>query len=112
MNLFVYIQFVAVIQAILSAGKQLQQLNIGEGNNNTLRPNLLKKLILTASSDSVIGNAAKMLSSLNIDSADLGDLTKLIIASEGQFPEVCQCLLREKNYILQFPSLYFYLEPY
>lgn len=112
MNLFVYIQFVAVIQAILSAGKQLQQLNIGEGNNNTLRPNLLKKLILTASSDSVIGNAAKMLSSLNIDSADLGDLTKLIIASEGQFPEVCQCLLHEKNYILQFPSLYFYLEPY
>ncbi|KHN26663.1 DNA mismatch repair protein Msh3 [Glycine soja] len=81
-------EFVAVIQAILSAGKQLQQLNIGEGNNNTLRPNLLKKLILTASSDSVIGNAAKMLSSLNIDSADLGDLTKLIIASEGQFPEV------------------------
>lgn len=95
LNLFVFIQFIAVIQAFLSAGKQLQQLNIGEGNNNTLRSSLLKKLILTACSGSVIGNAAKMLSSLNKDSADQGDLTKLIIASEEQFPEVCQCLLCE-----------------
>ncbi|KAK7343678.1 hypothetical protein VNO77_12606 [Canavalia gladiata] len=79
-------EFVAVIQAILSAGKQLQQLNIGEGN--MFHSNLLKKLILTASSGSVIGNAAKMLSSLNKDSADQGDLPNLVIASEGQFPEV------------------------
>ena len=78
-----------------SAGKQLQQLNIGEGDKNALRSNLLKKLILIASSDSVIDNAAKMLSSLNKDSADQGDLTKLIIALEGQFPEVCQSLLLE-----------------
>lgn len=96
----VFIQFVAVIQAIFSAGKQLQQLNIGEGNNNTLRSNLLKRLILTASSDSIIANAAKMLSSLNIDSADQGDLTKLITASEGQFPEVCQCLFVWKKIII------------
>ncbi|XP_020222089.1 DNA mismatch repair protein MSH3 isoform X2 [Cajanus cajan] len=81
-------EFVAVIQAILSAGKQLQQLNIGDGNNNTLHSNLLKKLILTASSGIVIDNAAKLLSSLNKDVADQGDLTKLIIASEGQFPEI------------------------
>ncbi|XP_006606106.1 DNA mismatch repair protein MSH3 isoform X3 [Glycine max] len=98
-------EFVAVIQAILSAGKQLQQLNIGEGNNNTLRPNLLKKLILTASSDSVIGNAAKMLSSLNIDSADLGDLTKLIIASEGQFPEVIRAREAFKLAVEQLDSM-------
>ncbi|CAL0315995.1 unnamed protein product [Lupinus luteus] len=81
-------EFVTVIQAILSAGKQLQQLNIAEDDNNTLHSNLLKKLILTATSASVIGNAAKMLSSLNTDSADPGDLTNLIVASEGQFPEV------------------------
>lgn len=86
-------QFLSVIQAILSAGKQLQQLNIREEENNVLRSTLLKKLILTASSASVIGNAAKMLSSLNKESADQGDLTNLISASEGQFPEVCLVLL-------------------
>ncbi|RDY00527.1 DNA mismatch repair protein MSH3, partial [Mucuna pruriens] len=98
-------EFVAVIQAILSAGKQLQQLNIGEGNNNTLRSNLLKKLILTASSGSVIGNAAKMLSSLNKDPADQGDLTKLIIASEGQFPEVVRTRKAFKIAMEQLDSL-------
>nr|XP_025674572.1 DNA mismatch repair protein MSH3 isoform X2 [Arachis hypogaea] len=82
------VEFVAVIQAILSAGKQLQQLNICEEENNNLHSNLLRRLILTASSDSVIGNATKMLSSLNKESADQGDLTNLIIASEAQFPEV------------------------
>ncbi|XP_072072225.1 DNA mismatch repair protein MSH3 [Arachis hypogaea] len=82
------VEFVAVIQAILSAGKQLQQLNIREEENNNLRSNLLRRLILSASSDSVIANATKMLSSLNKESADQGDLTNLIIASEAQFPEV------------------------
>ncbi|KEH43722.1 DNA mismatch repair protein MSH3 isoform X3 [Medicago truncatula] len=84
-------EFIAIIQAILSAGKRLQQLNIGEGdnnNNNKLRSDLLKKLISTASSTSVIGNAAKMLSSLNEDSAYQGDWTNMIIATEEQFPEV------------------------
>ncbi|XLU98587.1 hypothetical protein S245_012927, partial [Arachis hypogaea] len=77
-----------VIQAILSVEKQLQQLNIREEENNNLRSNLLSRLILTASSDSVIANATKMLSSLNKESADQGDLKNLIIASEAQFPEV------------------------
>lgn len=84
-------EFIAIVQAILSAGKRLQQLNIGEGdnnNNNKLRSDLLKKLISTASSTSVIGNAAKMLSSLNEDSACQGDWTNMIIATEEQFPEV------------------------
>ncbi|XP_027365934.1 DNA mismatch repair protein MSH3 isoform X2 [Abrus precatorius] len=98
-------EFVAVIQAILSAGKQLQQLNIGEGNNNSLCSNLLKKLILTASSGSVIGNAAKMLSSLNKDSADQGDLTNLIIASDGQFPEVIRARKAFKMAVEQLDSL-------
>lgn len=96
LNPVVFLQFIAVIQAILSAGKRLQQLNIGEEDNNKLRSDLLKKLILTSSSPSVIGNAAKLLSSLNKDSADQGDLTNVVIASERQFPEVCLCLLCEK----------------
>ncbi|KAI4351764.1 hypothetical protein L6164_006086 [Bauhinia variegata] len=86
-------EFIAVIQAILSAGKQLRQLNIEGVENNIVRTkilhsNLLKKLILTASSASIIGNAAKLLSSLDKDSAGQGDLTNLIIVSDGQFPEV------------------------
>ncbi|CAI8604502.1 unnamed protein product [Vicia faba] len=85
-------EFISIIQAILSAGKRLQQLNIGEGdnnnNNNKLYSGLLKKLISTASSANVIGKAAKLLSSLNKDSAYQGDLTNMIVATEGQFPEV------------------------
>ena len=93
-NLLVLLQFITVTQAILSAGKQLQQLTIGEEDKDVVRPkilrsNLLKKLILTASSASVIGNAAKMLSSLNKDSAAQGDLTNLIMVSDGQYPQVC-----------------------
>lgn len=98
-------EFIAVIQAILSAGKQLQQLSIGEGDKNALRSNLLKKLILIASSDSVIDNAAKMLSSLNKDSADQGDLTKLIIALEGQFPEVSRAQKAFNMAVEQLDSL-------
>ena len=98
-NHAVFSQFIAIVQAILSAGKRLQQLNIGEGDNNDnnkLRSDLLKKLISTASSTSVIGNAAKMLSSLNEDSACQGDWTNMIIATEEQFPEVCLCMMCEK----------------
>lgn len=102
----VFLQFIAVVQAILSAGKRLQQLKIGEEDNNKLCSNLLKKLILTASSASVIGNAAKLLSSLDKDSADQGDIPNLIIASEGRFPEVCLYLLCVKTYTLHFPSFW------
>ncbi|OIW12510.1 hypothetical protein TanjilG_04674 [Lupinus angustifolius] len=100
-------EFVTVIQAILSAAKQLQQLSIGEDedDNNTLHSNLLKKLILTASSASVIGNAAKMLSSLNTGFADQGDLTNLIIASEGQFPEVVRARKNFQMAVEQLDSL-------
>lgn len=87
-NYIVLLQFVTVIQAISSAGKQLQQLNIGEEDNEKLHSNLLKKLILTASSASVMGSAAKMLSFINKESADQGDMTNLIIASDGRFSEV------------------------
>ncbi|XP_059450944.1 DNA mismatch repair protein MSH3 isoform X2 [Corylus avellana] len=86
-------EFIAVIQAILYAGKQLQQLHIEEENNGknmkakTVRSELLRKLILAASSSSVIGNAAKLLSTLNKEAADQRDLQNLIIISNGEFPE-------------------------
>ncbi|XP_057427626.1 DNA mismatch repair protein MSH3 isoform X2 [Lotus japonicus] len=98
-------EFIAVVQAILSAGKRLQQLKIGEEDNNKLCSHLLKKLILTASSASVIGNAAKLLSSLDKDSADQGDIPNLIIASEGRFPEVIRARKDFQMAVEQLDSL-------
>lgn len=83
-----------VIQAILFAGKKLQRLRIDEEceekvSSKTVNSPLLKKLILTASSATVVGKAAKLLSTLNKEAADQGDLLNLLIISNGQFPEVC-----------------------
>ncbi|XP_065869912.1 DNA mismatch repair protein MSH3 isoform X2 [Euphorbia lathyris] len=86
-------EFIAVIQAILNAGKQLQQLHLEDNNENVQAKNihsaLLRKLILTASS-SVVGTAAKLLSSLNKEAAECGDLPNLLVTSNGQFPEVAK----------------------
>ncbi|OVA14090.1 DNA mismatch repair protein MutS [Macleaya cordata] len=87
-------EFVAVIHAILFAGKQLQQLrvedddNIGNVNEKIIGSSLLRRLILTASSSTVVGHAAKLLSVLNKDAASQGDLQNLFNVSNGQFPEV------------------------
>ncbi|XP_022736084.1 DNA mismatch repair protein MSH3 isoform X4 [Durio zibethinus] len=92
-------EFIAVIQTILSAGKQLQRLCIDEEYEDyggrkvcivTVQSALLKRLILTASSSNVLGKAAKLLSTLNKEAADKGDLTDLIIISKDQFPEVAR----------------------
>ncbi|XP_015878076.3 DNA mismatch repair protein MSH3 [Ziziphus jujuba] len=89
-------EFVVVIQVILYAGKQLQQLHIEEedGDQNlrvkTVHSELLRKLILAASSFSVIENAAKLLSTLNKEAAEQGDLSNLIIISNGRYPEVAR----------------------
>ncbi|GFY84229.1 homolog of DNA mismatch repair protein MSH3 [Actinidia rufa] len=87
-------EFVTVIEAFLVAGKQLQQLHIEEEckveqtPRNTVRAALLRKLILTASSSSMMRNAANLLSALNKEAAALGDLLNLFNISNGQFPEV------------------------
>ncbi|XP_047335666.1 DNA mismatch repair protein MSH3 [Impatiens glandulifera] len=84
-------EFVTVIQAILDAGKQLQQLPIeemNEGENGAIHSALLKKLILAASSSSLISNAATLLSCLNKEAAYKGDLPNIFITSSEQFPEV------------------------
>ncbi|TXG70881.1 hypothetical protein EZV62_005816 [Acer yangbiense] len=88
-------EFIAVIQAILYAGKQLQRLCIEEEYNEKVPSKavhsiLLRKIILTAASATVVGKAAKFLSALNKESADQGDLPNLLIVSNGQFPEVAK----------------------
>ncbi|PIA31437.1 hypothetical protein AQUCO_04900023v1 [Aquilegia coerulea] len=87
-------EFIAVIHAMLHAGKQLQQLQIrGEDDNGdlqemTVHSALLRRLLLTASSPTVVSHAAKLLSNLNKDAADQKDIQNLFIVSDGQFPEV------------------------
>lgn len=87
------------MRAILYAGKQLQKLQIEEDCNdkmlhlNTVRSTLIRKLILTASSSTVVTSAAKLLSSLDKEAADRGELQNLLIISDGQFPEVQPYLL-------------------
>uniref|UniRef100_A0A2P2JHY1 DNA mismatch repair protein MSH3 n=1 Tax=Rhizophora mucronata TaxID=61149 RepID=A0A2P2JHY1_RHIMU len=88
-------EFIAVIQALLFSGKQLQRLEIEEENNEGVRTKavqsvLLRKLILTASSSSVVGNAAKLLSTLNKEAAKQGNLPNLFVVSNGRFPEVAK----------------------
>nr|KJB52804.1 hypothetical protein B456_008G278000 [Gossypium raimondii] len=98
-NTLQQLEFTAVIQAILSAGKQLKRLHINEeyedyGCNKIgvaiVQSALLRRLILTASSSKVLGNAVKLLSTLNKEAADKGDFTDLIIISKDQFPEVAR----------------------
>ncbi|KAK6936464.1 DNA mismatch repair protein MutS-like, N-terminal [Dillenia turbinata] len=84
-------EFIAVMQTILSAGKQLQQLRVDGDTNEEERAVhsiLLRQLISTVSSSTVIGNAAKLLSTINKDAAEQGDLLYLIIMSDGKFQEV------------------------
>ncbi|KAJ0749945.1 putative DNA mismatch repair protein MutS/MSH [Helianthus annuus] len=78
-------EFIAVIQAIIVSGKQLQQLRVEE---EAIHSSLLKRLTLTASSSSIISTAAKLLSALNKEAAEQRDLSNLFVVSEGQFEEV------------------------
>uniref|UniRef100_A0A7N1A268 DNA mismatch repair protein MSH3 n=1 Tax=Kalanchoe fedtschenkoi TaxID=63787 RepID=A0A7N1A268_KALFE len=94
-------EFILVIQAILHAGNQLQQLHITEdcvdnnGQADFVQSTLLAKLILLASSPSVIESAAELLSALNKEAADRKDLSNLFVTSSSQFPEVCGSLYSE-----------------
>ncbi|XP_068645425.1 DNA mismatch repair protein MSH3 isoform X2 [Aristolochia californica] len=90
-------EFISVIHAILSAGKQLQRLpldkdedKIGNFQGKIIESSLLRRLILTASSSSLITHAVRLLSLLSIEAANKGDLQNLFIVSDGQFPEVAK----------------------
>uniref|UniRef100_A0A0D9WBC2 DNA mismatch repair protein MSH3 n=1 Tax=Leersia perrieri TaxID=77586 RepID=A0A0D9WBC2_9ORYZ len=86
-------EFVGVIQAILAAGKQLQKLALEDSDtvssqHKTVHSTLLRRLINTASSCTVLSNAVTLVSSLNKDAAYEGDMLNLFIASVDQFPEL------------------------
>ncbi|XP_047064728.1 DNA mismatch repair protein MSH3 [Lolium rigidum] len=88
-------EFVGVIQAILTAGKQLKKLVIDDtdtvsSQHTTIHSSLLRRLISTASSSFVLANSVKLLSCLNKDAADQGDMANLFISSVDQFPEVAE----------------------
>ncbi|CAL5029203.1 unnamed protein product [Urochloa decumbens] len=88
-------EFVGVIHSILTAGKQLQKLvledtGIASSQRKPVHSSLLRRLISTASSATVLNNAVKLLSCLNKDAADQGDMANLFIASVDHFPEVAE----------------------
>ncbi|XP_062227181.1 DNA mismatch repair protein MSH3 [Phragmites australis] len=88
-------EFVGVIQSILTAGKQLQKLvpedtDIVSSQHKPVHSSLLRRLISTASSSTVLNSAVKLLSCLNKDAAYQGDMLNLFIASVDHFPEVAE----------------------
>lgn len=86
------VQFIVVVQAILLAAKQLQQLE-----SEAVRSTLLRNLIQTASSSSVISCSAKLLSTLNKEAADKGDLLNLISIADGHFSEVARAQIKVQS---------------
>ncbi|CAN6236705.1 unnamed protein product [Urochloa humidicola] len=88
-------EFVGVIQSILTAGKQLQKLVLEDtdtvsSQHKPVHSSLLRRLISTASSSTTLNNAVKLLSCLNKDAADQGDMSNLFVASVDHFPEVAE----------------------
>jgi len=88
-------EFVGVIQSILTAGKQLQKLFLEDidsvsSHHKPVHSSLLRRLISTASSSTVLNTAVKLLSCLNKDAADQGDMLNLFVASVDHFPEVAE----------------------
>ncbi|TVU16653.1 hypothetical protein EJB05_40228, partial [Eragrostis curvula] len=86
-------EFVGVIHSILTAGKQLRKLvpedtNTASSQHKPVHSSLLRRLLSTASSSTVLNNAVKLLSYINKDAADQGDMLNLFIASVDHFPEV------------------------
>jgi DNA mismatch repair protein MSH3 len=94
----VSLQFVGVIQSILTAGKQMQKLvlddiDIVSSQHKPVHSSLLRRLISTASSSTVLNTAVKLLSCLNKEAADQGDMLNLFISSVDHFPEANPSLL-------------------
>ncbi|KAL3834447.1 hypothetical protein ACJIZ3_009183 [Penstemon smallii] len=96
-------EFISVIQALLVAGEKLQQLHVEEEDDEKdqrvriVRSVLLRKLILTASSSSIVSTATRLLSTLNKEAADQRDLLNLFNVADGKFPEVAAA--RTKIYL-------------
>ncbi|MCO5576829.1 hypothetical protein L7F22_030649 [Adiantum nelumboides] len=94
-------EFVAVIQALLTTVRQLQQICPNEEENVTLesdveksctfRSALLKRLFAAASSSVVSEHASRLLSFLNKEAASRGDKQNLFICGTGKFLMVEKC---------------------
>ncbi|KAK9724590.1 hypothetical protein RND81_05G085100 [Saponaria officinalis] len=78
-------EFIAVVQAISSAARQLQHLEIG-----VVRSALLRNVIQAASSSSLISCCGKLLSPLNKEAAEKRDLLNLISCTDGHFSEITE----------------------
>lgn len=103
-------QFIGAIEAILISGKQLQKLYAEDDENNAagmVKSALLRRLILTASSPPLISRAAQLLSSLNKEAANQGDILNLFNVSGGRFPEVGYCI--DSKVVLIFCIMFFFL---
>ncbi|KAG9140711.1 hypothetical protein Leryth_006910 [Lithospermum erythrorhizon] len=93
-------EFIAVIQAFLIAGKQLQNLCVENECNTksvtagTVRSKLLRKSILAVTSSGVIDTSAKILSTLNKEAADQRDHHNLFNVSDGKFAEVAEARMK------------------
>lgn len=64
----------------------------GRMHSQSLQSSLLRKLVSAVSSSSLMAITTRLLSVLNLEEADQGDLSNLIINSDDQFPEVCWLL--------------------
>jgi hypothetical protein len=88
------LQFVTVIQALITAAKQLRCLQFTKGKVNVeegprgVRSPLLQRLIATASSMTMSEHAAQLLLALNTDAAASGDKLNLFLCEGGRFPQV------------------------
>jgi hypothetical protein len=92
------LQFVTVIQALITAAKQLRCLQFTKGEENErmdveegpkgVQSPLLQRLIATASSMTMSEHAAQLLLALNTDAAASGDKLNLFLCEGGRFPQV------------------------
>lgn len=96
--MFLWVQFVSVVQGLVRAARQLRQLHLDKKENceidvdseqpQGVRSTLLRRLLAAASSVSVSEPAAQLLSVLDIDAAASNDKLKLFHCRDGRFPEV------------------------
>ncbi|XP_078427460.1 homolog of DNA mismatch repair protein MSH3 isoform X2 [Wolffia australiana] len=100
-------EFITTMHAIVLAGKELQGLHLEddgrnlETNENIVHSGLLRRLIVTASSSSLISRATNLLSCLNKDAAERGDKLHLFELSRDEFPDImasqAACRLAEER---------------
>ncbi|GLJ42692.1 hypothetical protein SUGI_0885110 [Cryptomeria japonica] len=95
-------EFITVINSLLTAAKQLQQLvcvdedeviaeDPSQRHHKHIGSQLLRRLISAASCSVVIENSTRFLSSLNKCAAMQGDKHNLFICAGNKFPEVAKC---------------------